>query len=180
MSEVPELHTNRLLMRGWRDEDLDQWLAITTHPGVYESLGRTEPVGRADAWREMAWGAGHWALKGFGHWVLEDRESARIVGRAGLLYPPGWPGLEVGWTVAPEHWGKGYAPEAGRAACEWAHAALGARHIISLIDGSNERSIRVAEKLGERREGETTVQTPIGPFDLLVYGADLPLSGSPR
>ena len=100
------------------------------------------------------------------------------MGRAGLLYPPNWPALEVGWTVAPEHWGKGYAPEAGRAACEWAHDVLGARHVISLIEESNERSIRVAEKLGERHEGKTRLQTAAGEFELLVYGADLPLTAS--
>ncbi|MET0615513.1 MAG: GNAT family N-acetyltransferase [Thermoleophilaceae bacterium] len=178
MSRVPELRTERLLMRAWRDEDLDEWTAIAGHPDVYTALGRTEPVDPADAWREMAFWAGHWALKGFGHWVLEEQASGTIVGRAGLLYPPNWPGLEVGWTVAPEHWGKGYAPEAGRAACEWAHDVLGARHIISLIEESNERSIRVAEKLGERHEGKTRLQTAAGEFELLVYGADLPLAAS--
>ena len=48
----------------------------------------------------MALMAGHWALKGFGHWVLEERDSGELVGRAGLYYPPDWPELEVGWTVA--------------------------------------------------------------------------------
>ena len=71
--------------------------------------------------------AGHWALNGFGHWVLEERDSGEFVGRAGLYYPPDWPELEVGWTVGRKHWGKGYAPEAARAACAWAHDELGAR-----------------------------------------------------
>jgi RimJ/RimL family protein N-acetyltransferase len=77
--------------------------------------------------------------------------------------------------VARQHWGKGYATEAGRTACGWAHEQLRARHIISLIQASNARSIRVAEHLGETLEGQVHLRG----FDLLVYGADLPLSDSP-
>jgi RimJ/RimL family protein N-acetyltransferase len=118
--------------------------------------------------------AGHWALKGYGNWVLEARDTGELVGRAGLYYPPDWPELEVGWTVARKHWGKGYAAEAARAATAWAHDQLGVRHIVSLIHPANEQSIRVAEKLGEKLEGHHRVRG----FDLLVYGTDLPL-GSP-
>ena len=127
-----------------------------------------------EAWRDMAIMAGHWALKGFGHWALEERDSGELVGRAGLYLPPDWPEVEVGWTVARPHWGKGYAPEAARAACEWGRRELALDHVISLIHPSNARSIRVAQKLGEQPEGRLNVRG----FDLLVYGADLPLGGS--
>lgn len=171
MSTVPELVTARLLMRGWRDEDFEPWAAILGDPQVARGLGQDAGMKPFDAWRDMAMMAGHWALKGYGNWVLEERESGELVGRAGLYYPPDWPALEVGWTVAREHWGKGYAPEAGRAAAAWAAEQLGLRHIVSLIHPSNERSIRVAEKLGEQLEGHHRVRG----FDLLVYGTDLPL-----
>lgn len=171
MTGVPELVTERLRMRGWRDEDFEPFARMLGVPEVARGLGAEAGMTPGEAWRHMALMAGHWDLKGYGNWVLEERETGEVVGRAGLYYPPDWPEIEVGWTVAPERWGKGYAPEAGRAAAAWGAEQLGLRHIVSLIDPSNERSIRVAEKLGEKLEGLHRVRG----FELLVYGADLPL-----
>jgi len=173
VSEAPELRTERLVMRGWSEDDHEWFAAMMADPDVAGALGHDGPVDPAQAWRDMAFLAGHWELRGYGHWVLELRDTGEPVGRAGLLNPHGWPDLEVGWTVAREHWGKGYAPEAARAACAWAHDELGARHIISLILPSNTNSIRVAEKLGEKVEGSFQLRE----FDLRVYGSDLPLAG---
>ena len=171
MNEVPELRTERLLMRGWRDEDLEAWARICAEPEVMRSIGREGALSPGDAWREMAVLAGHWALKGYGHWALEELESGALVGRAGLLQPPEWPALEVGWMVDRKRWGEGLAGEAGRAAVDWARSELGTAHIISLIAPQNLRSQRVAEKLGERREGRAEVRG----HELEIWGADLPL-----
>ena len=176
MSEVPELRTERLLMRGWRYEDYEPWAEILSDPAVGAGLGKPDGFTPHEAWLDMSVLAAHWSLRGFGHWVLEELETGDFVGRAGLYCPPDWPGIEVGWTVARGHWGKGYAAEAGRAACEWAHDELELRHIISLIEPSNDKSVRVAEKLGETLEGRHRTRG----FELLVYGTDLPLSDSPR
>jgi RimJ/RimL family protein N-acetyltransferase len=169
VSAVPEVETERLLMRGWRDSDTDQWAELSADDEVMRALGREAGVPLGDAWREMAFLAGHWVLKGFGHWALELRATGELVGRAGLFHPPDWPALELGWTVARPHWGNGYAGEAARAAMEWARTELGADHLISLIADENRRSQRVAEKLGMEQEGRARVRG----HDLRVYGIDL-------
>jgi RimJ/RimL family protein N-acetyltransferase len=169
MTAAPELETERLLMRGWRDSDIGAWAELCADDEVMRSLGREGGLSLGEAWRDMAIMAGHWALKGFGHWVLETRASGELVGRAGLYHPADWPGLEIGWAVARPHWGKGFAGEAGRATIEWARTELGADHLISLIADDNHRSQRVAEKLGMEQEGRAQVRG----YDLRVYGIDL-------
>jgi RimJ/RimL family protein N-acetyltransferase len=145
-------------MRGPRDEDLDAWAAFHADFEVMRWLGRERALDREEAWRELSYLVGHWHLRGFGQWMLEERSSGELVGRAGLYFPEGWPGLEVGWTLARPHWGNGYATEAGRASLEWGFDQLGAGHLICLIAPGNERSRAVAERLGMTDEGRTRVR----------------------
>jgi RimJ/RimL family protein N-acetyltransferase len=171
MTQPPELRTERLLMRAPRFEDYERFATMLRPPEVGAGLGKPEGLTPHEAWLDLSVLTAHWPLRGFGHWVLEELDGGLFVGRAGLYHPPDWPGLEVGWAVAREHWGKGYAPEAGRAACEWAHRELGRDHILSLIHPDNAQSMRVAEKLGMTREGRHSTRG----FALEVYGTDLPL-----
>jgi RimJ/RimL family protein N-acetyltransferase len=109
--------------------------------------GGTAPT-REEAWRHMAMLAGIWTIRGYGQWALEEKATGALVGRAGVWFPEGWPEIEVGWVVGREHWGRGYATEAGREALRQAFATLGVTRVISLIDPNNVASRRVAEKLG--------------------------------
>ena len=151
MREIPEL-------RGFRDSDLDAMAAMCADPDVMRYLGDGRTLDREDAWRQMAMFVGHWTLRGFGPWAVQELESGAYVGRVGLYYPEGWPGRELGWVLAREHWGKGYATEAAGAALVHAFETLGWPRTISVIYRDNARSIRVAERLGEHREGPTTIR----------------------
>jgi RimJ/RimL family protein N-acetyltransferase len=135
------------------------------HPEVVRYLG-TGTMTRVEAWRHMAMILGHWQLRGFGLWALEERDSGRLVGRAGCWRPEGWPGLELGWTLGREFWGRGYASEAARAALAYAFDELQQAHVISLIQPENTRSIAVASRLAMIYEGRTTVRG----YEVLVYG----------
>ena len=76
-----------------------------------------------------------------------------MIGRVGFINPYGWPGFELGWTLARTHWGRGYAPEAAAIALRYALDTLRRDKVISLIRPANAASIRVAEKIGQRLEG---------------------------
>ena len=151
---VTELQTERLLLRGFREDDFDAYAEICSDPDVMRYLVGGKPLSRVEAWRQMALFMGHWALRGFGIWAVEEKASGRLIGRIGLWEPPGWPGFELGWTLAKNSWGNGYATEGARAALDFAFNELKRDHVISLIHPDNAASIRVAERLGERREGD--------------------------
>ena len=173
---VPELRTERLVMRGFCEEDLDAWAQLSADAEVTRWLGDPDGLSREEAWRRMAYFLGHWELRGFGQWALIEAQTGRLVGRTGLLRPENWPGLEVGWMVRREHWGRGFAPEAGQASLDWARDSLGAEHVISCIEDHNERSARVAEKLGMTVEGRTRIVED--KYEVRIFGIDLGTSGA--
>lgn len=152
------MKTERLLLRQFRHDDIDGYAAMCADADVMRYIGEGKPLSREDAWRNMAMMAGHWTLRGYGMWAVEELSSGSLVGRVGLYYPEGWPGQEVGWMLARPHWGKGYAFEAARAAFAHAFDTLQWPRVISLIDPENRRSIALAERLGERLVGEVEIR----------------------
>lgn len=151
MSMIPTLETARLRLRAWRADDAAAYRALCAHAEVMRFLGGA--LGEDDAWRQMAMLVGHWALRGFGSWVVEERESGRFVGRMGLHYPGGWPERELAYALGREWWGLGYAAESGHAALSYAFSELGWPRVVSYIDPANAQSVRLAERLGGRPDG---------------------------
>lgn len=167
MNEVT-LETERLVLRMFREDDLEQYARICSDPEVVRYLGDGKTLNRAEAWRQMAMILGHWELRGYGPWAVEERAGGNLVGRLGFFKPEGWPDFELGWVLGREYWGKGYATEGARRALAYAFAEMGREHVISLIHPENGGSIRVAERLGERLEG----RAELFGHEVLVYGIE--------
>src|SRR2546430_854163 len=130
--EIPTFQSERLLLRPFQAGDFELYAALNADPEVMRYIEAVQD--RATAFRSFCAAIGHWIVRGYGPWAVEERASGRLIGRAGLLRWEGWPGLEVGYTLHPSAWGKGYATEAARRALRHAHEVLGARAVISLID----------------------------------------------
>ncbi len=161
MGACPTLVTERLVLRPFRDDDLDAFTALMTAPEVRHGLHLSDDYSRSDAWCAMALWLGQWELRGSGQWALEERSSGDLIGRAGLHLPerPDWPGLEVGWVLHPSRWGRGYATEAGRRSIAYAFDELEADRLFSVILPDNERSASVARRLGFRLVEERILST---------------------
>jgi RimJ/RimL family protein N-acetyltransferase len=168
VSEIPTLETARLRLRGLRGSDYEDYAALYGDPDVVRFGGDGKAWDRGRAWRHMAFAVGHWRLQGVGTWVAAEKATGAFVGMIGFWEPETWPGFELGWHLAPRHWGRGFASEGARAALAHAFLVWQRHHVMSLIDPANARSIAVAERIGERLEG---------PIDhsgrpMLTYGLD--------
>jgi RimJ/RimL family protein N-acetyltransferase len=106
------------------------------------------PLTRAEAWRQLAMFAGHWQLRGYGLWAVEERVTGDFLGRIGCLNPEGFPAFEIACTLGRWAWGKGYAREGAAAALRYARETLGRKEITSIIRPANTPSIRVATSPG--------------------------------
>jgi RimJ/RimL family protein N-acetyltransferase len=150
VGRCPTIETERLLLRPFREDDLDAYTAVQQAPEVRASLHLPDGFGRSDAWLGMAQQLGQWELRGAGIWALEEKATGALVGRAGMHFPErvDWPGIEIGWTLHPDHWGKGYATEAGAAAVEYAFAHHDVDALYSVILPENVASQAVARRLG--------------------------------
>ncbi|NKB42838.1 MAG: GNAT family N-acetyltransferase [Alphaproteobacteria bacterium] len=165
--DIPTLETERLILRPFKADDIDAYAAMVadTEVSKFISLGG-KPMDRLEAWRSMTAIVGHWHLRGYGQWVVEEKETSLFVGRMGLYYPDTWPGQELGYALERSHWGKGYATEGAIAARDYAFKTLGWDDIISIISPVNIRSKAVAERLGETYREELILKD----MTLHIYG----------
>ena len=152
MTAVPTLETERLILRGWREGDFEGLAALYESP---ESRFIAGPQSRDGAWRILALQIGHWALRGYGNFVLETKMTKSFLGYCGPWNPLGFPEPEIGWGLLPAARGKGYATEAATRARQFAFDTLRWPTAISLIATDNTPSRRVAERLGAVLDGST-------------------------
>ena len=163
---IPTIETERLTLRPMREADATALFEISQDPDVVRFVGDRHVPTLQEAWRMVAGWIGHWALRGYGQWAIEEHESGRFIGRAGIINPADWPGPEVGYLLGRPWWGRGYATEAARAAMDWGFRDRGFTDLLSLIDPENHASIAVATRLGETRRGATEVMG----HHVMVYG----------
>ncbi|MBW4555212.1 MAG: GNAT family N-acetyltransferase [Trichormus sp. ATA11-4-KO1] len=163
---IPQLDTQRLILRELRATDFDAYAQMCNDPEVMRYIGTGKPLSRSESWRNMAMIVGHWQLRGYGMWAVEQRQSSEMIGRIGCWQPEGWPGFEIGWSLRRAYWGRGLATEGAKAAIDYAFQELKQSHVISLIRPENVASIRVAQKLGEKLQGTTEI---LG-NEVVIYG----------
>jgi len=153
------IRTERLLLRGWLDEDRAPFAQMNADPEVREHFQGTLTADESDAFVERI--EAHWDERGWGLWAVEVPGVAPFIGFVGLWpadYVTGAPMVEVGWRLAREHWGQGYASEAARAALRFGFEEVGLDEIVSFTVPQNERSTRVMERIG-------LIRDPAGDFD---------------
>ena len=156
-SEGPVVETERLKLRQWCGADVAPNTAMLSDPGTarFITVDGKPVTDELVGWRNAAVISGHWALHGAGMFAVEERASGKFVGRVGPWFPPGWPGFEVGWGIAKEFRGKGYALEAARATIDWVFSTFDIDRIVHSIDRENTASQAVARRLGAEIDGVT-------------------------
>ena len=163
-----ELLTPRLRLRPVRGEDFEAWATFCADPEAMKHLGGVQP--RAIAWRSFLSTVGAWHVQGFSFFSVFERTSGQWVGRVGPWQPEGWPGTEVGYSLARSAWGKGYATEAAAACIDWAVETLGWTDIIQTIDPANTGSQAVAQRLGARLRGPGKLPPPYENQPCQIWG----------
>jgi ribosomal-protein-alanine N-acetyltransferase len=165
MSSQPTLTTPRLILRPWRDDDLPAYAAMNADPRVMQFFQKTwtpqesaATLGRVRA---------HFDRHGFGKWAVEAPGVAPLVGLVGLAVPdydlPFNPCVEIGWRLAAEVWGRGYATEAARAALDFAFRELRVPEVVAFTVPANARSRAVMERLGMTRNPAEDFDHPMIP-----------------
>ena len=161
MTPVVTLRTERLLLRPWRDSDRAPFAAMNADPKVMEHFPAlsTREESNAAVDRIVA----RMKQQGFGLWAVEVPGLAEFVGFIGLGRADailGFPAVEIGWRLAAQHWGRGYATEGARASLAHAFDDLDLDEVVSFATTRNERSRHVMEKIGMTRRPEDDFDHP--------------------
>ena len=166
---APQITTQRLLLREWRDPDRETFAAMNADHQVSEFLVR--PVSRADSDKMVDRVERCWHDRGYGLWAVQRRDSGAFIGYVGLwpatFDAPFTPAVEIGWRLAYAHWGNGFAAEGGAEALRFGFETVGLEEIVSFTATANLRSIRVMRRLGMQHD-------PAGDFDHPAFERDDP------
>ena len=154
-------------MREWRETDREPYAALNADPEVMRHFPSTLTAQQSGEMIDRMTAA--WVDRGFGLWAVERVDTSEFIGFVGLA-PPGWqaaftPCVEVGWRLARQHWGHGFAPEAAFAALEWgfANVELPGDEIVSFATVANANSHRVMQKIGMVRDVDNDFDHPLLP-----------------
>lgn len=171
MSLPERVETERLALRRPRGSDRGAWLGIWGDPSVWRALRPDLGPDPRHALARFEHHLDHWRRYGFGLWLAEERATRTIAGWCGPAHPDFVPELadevEIGWTFRRPFWGRGLASEAAGAGVAAAFEHLELERVIALVDTTNGRSRRVAERLGMRRFA--TVDHPEARVPVAVY-----------
>jgi RimJ/RimL family protein N-acetyltransferase len=150
---IPRLTTDRLLLREVQMRDFDAYAANLADPAATTFFGGV--ADRRTAWRIFAAQTGTWLLNGGGWWAVEERESGAVVGTVGAFRrETEETRVELGWSLRPAHWGRGFAREAAAAALHVAVETQGSPQVIAHIAAKNVASIAVSKHLGMTYDGD--------------------------
>lgn len=165
----PTLRTERLLLRPPGLDDFDSWIRLMADEEHVRHIGGVQA--RPAVWRGLMAMVGCWAAQGFGVFSVIEAATGRWIGRVGPWSPEGWPGTEVGWTLAREATGQGYAHEAAVATIDWAFDELGWTEVIHTIAPGNAPSRALAQRLGAvyRRTG-ALLPAPYDAMEVELWG----------
>jgi RimJ/RimL family protein N-acetyltransferase len=158
---MTELRTDRLLLRRWRDADLEPWAALNADPAVREHLGPVLTREQSDA--SVARFEAEFEERGFGWWAVEVRATGEFIGFTGFdVLDETTPatGVEVGWRLARHAWGHGYATEAARTALSYGFDSLALPEIFAVTAAANHRSQAVMRRLGMTRDPANDFDDP--------------------
>lgn len=148
------IETERLILREWRSDDLEPFARLNADERVCEFLPKSLSREESDAMAGRI--RNHFDLHGYGLYAVEVKSSGTFVGFTGLSIPgfdaPFMPAVEIGWRLAFEAWGNGYASEAARAVLRHGVEVLDLGPIISFTASQNIRSRRVMEAIGLTRD----------------------------
>ena len=157
MNAIPTIETERLLLR---PPTIDDWPKYLDFMLSERATGLGGPFSLDFAWSIFCHDMAQWTLMGHGALMMEDRNTCECLGQVGINHGPLFPEHELGWFVYPHAEGKGYAYEAAATLRNWAFKIRRLETLVSYIGPDNNRSRRLAERLGAKLDVEAPQKDP--------------------